>query len=120
MSATAKKAGVFTDVDPDKHRDYEEMQVGHCRTKILEKRAAAEAEASLPLADRIRRSMVRNEQFSVDLVKTAGLDAEEEYVRYNKAVRAKGNLATRQFYMWIVWILVSCALVYYIFGVFFR
>eukprot|EP00672_Neobodo_designis_P014619 CAMPEP_0174856080 /NCGR_PEP_ID=MMETSP1114-20130205/35021_1 /TAXON_ID=312471 /ORGANISM="Neobodo designis, Strain CCAP 1951/1" /LENGTH=127 /DNA_ID=CAMNT_0016090857 /DNA_START=92 /DNA_END=475 /DNA_ORIENTATION=+ len=120
LSKTSKGKGGFTmPNDPDRMRMYEEMQVGHCRKKIMEKREAAEKEAALPLADRIRRSMVANEQFSVDLVKTAGLDAEAEYVRYNKALRAKRALATRQFYMWFVWIWLSGCMLYYFFGAFF-
>lgn len=121
MGTLAKQRGgnPFTEINPDLVRQYEDMQVGHCRDRILEKRAAREAEAALPLEERIRNAMVRNEQFSVDLVKAAGMDAEAEFIRYQRAMRKKDRLATYKIYTWMFWIAFSCFLLYYGFACFF-
>ena len=114
-----KSSTPFFKVDVDLLDQYEKMQVGSYKEKLIQDKAAIEAEKQLPLPERVRIAMVRNNSFSVDLVKAAGMDTEAEYVRFNRAIRQKNRAASKQFYMYFVWLVLACASVYYFFGVMF-
>jgi hypothetical protein len=121
IAAMSRKPGStnFHGADEERQALYLSMQTGAMKTKLEKKKAVAEQFAELPLEERIRKTMVAQEQFSVDLVKEAGMDAEAEYVLYNRMLRAKKASASRQFYTWIISIAFSCFLLYYAFAAFF-
>jgi hypothetical protein len=118
-SMAKRTSSPFHAIDEDMVDTYEKMQVGIEAQRIWTDKRKSEEESKLPLEERIRRAMVRNGSFSVDLVTAAGMDPEVEYVRYNKAMRSKARKGSTVLLTWAMWIIGAMSFVYYFFAIFF-
>ena len=102
QTASAKNrisGGAYGDIDPERMREFEEMQMGMTKRKIEQERQAKIDFLNLPREEQIRRFMLSKRKFDVDLVRKNGMNVAEEFEKFKKDLKKMDKKATRGFWI---------------------
>lgn len=97
-----KNRSGYGDIDPDRLRQFEEMQTGMSRTLIERKKKEREDFLALPTEVQIRKFMCQQRKFDVDLVRKNGMNVAEEFELYKATIRSNDKKANRSFWIPII------------------
>lgn len=111
FTARGNKKTEFNKVDEDMMGDYLKMQEGWTRNMLEAHERHIKSLEELPVAEQVRRLMVLRKRFDVNMVQEAGLDVEEEYIRYNKALRSMQRRSMGGFWGWVIVTLMCMGIV---------
>jgi hypothetical protein len=93
-----KNRSGYHDIDPDRMREFEEMQTGMARESILKKRKEDEEFLALPREEQIRKFMLSQRKFDVDLVRKNNMNIAEEFDLFKKTLKKNDRRANIGFY----------------------
>lgn len=100
--AAAKNRSVYGDIDPDRLRQFEDMQMGMTKKKIEQERKDRADFLALPIEEQIRRFMLSKRKFDVDLVRKNGMNVAEEFDRFKQELKKMDRAANRGFWIPII------------------
>lgn len=100
MKAQMKKnRSGFGDIDPERLTQFEDMQTGIAKATIEKKRKEREEFMALPKEEQIRKFMLQQRKFDVDLVRRNNMNVQEEYKNFKDTVKKLDRKANRSFWI---------------------